>query len=140
MAPTLIPVTGIMVPIVIVPTVLVMAHLRRRREMEHRERMRALELGHPLPASNAWPALAAIAIGAIVPGAAFVCATIASTLVRHAEAPWACASGVGLTAVIAGAILAGRLPGSRAAADVDPHANGKPAFDPDAFDVVGRRG
>jgi hypothetical protein len=36
--------------------------------------------------------------------------------------------------------LAPKLLGPPKVASFDPLANGKPAYDPDAFDVVGRRG
>src|SRR3954467_15721581 len=110
MDPTVIPVAGIMVPIVLVPTIMVMVHLRRRRELAFRERMRALELGHPLTSGDPWPSLVAIAIGAGVPIGAFACALVASVGVpMHREEPWIAATFVSSVAVVAGALLARRL-------------------------------
>lgn len=140
MDPTIIPVVGIMVPIVLVPSILVMVHLRRRRELAFRERMRALELGHPLTTGDPWPSLVAIAIGAGVPIGAFACALVASIGGPTREEPWIAATFVSSVAVVAGTLLARRLIASRDHARVDPHANGKATFDPDAFDVAGRRG
>ena len=58
---------AILVPLV--PGIVVLYHLDRKREWEHLERMKALELGLPLPESPGWPthvwiALVYIAIGA----------------------------------------------------------------------------
>ena len=41
----LIPIIALMIPIVIVPTALAFRHARFLREVEHKERMRAMELG-----------------------------------------------------------------------------------------------
>ena len=63
----LIPIIGMMIPMVVVPTVLLVRYLRLRREMLHRERMRALELGQPAPGTNTWPAaVAALGIRPVV--------------------------------------------------------------------------
>ena len=43
MDPLIIPIVGILMPLVLVPTILVLKHRHKRREWEHRERMRAME-------------------------------------------------------------------------------------------------
>ena len=48
MDPLIIPIVGILMPLVLVPTVLVLKHRHKRREWEHRERMRAMEGPMPL--------------------------------------------------------------------------------------------
>ncbi len=142
----LIPIAGMMIPIILVPTILVLRHSHRRREWEHMERMRAMELGFAPPSSTAgafWPAMTAIAIGAVVPIGAFLFAWLASLTTHAREEIWLTATGVGTSAVIGGSVLAHRLIGvhraepSRSA----PEPYVKPAhFDPDAYDTVGRRG
>ncbi len=135
----LIPLSAIALPMVLVPIILAMKQVQRKRECEHMERMKSLELGRPLPFTQAWPALAAIAIGAIMPVGVFVVALIASTQSEgHAEAFFAPAAFVSVCGVWAGGGLARRLfaYGSSTANG----SNDKHAIDPEAFDVVGRRG
>ena len=45
----LIPIVALAIPIVLVPVVLGICHARNERELEHSERMKALELGRALP-------------------------------------------------------------------------------------------
>ena len=143
--------------------VLGLRHARQKQEQDHAERMRALELGVPLATQHAWPAAVCIAIGAVMPVCALLMALIASAVVgrspqsQPAEAllgldeshtaflamVWGTSSMVGLSGVIAGAVLAWRLLSRKPRRDFDAfpdHATAKPAFDPDAFDTVGRRG
>jgi hypothetical protein len=139
----LIPITAIAMPMVVVPTIMVMKLRIRRRELEHIERMKALEMGQPVPGSQAWPALAAISIGAGVPIGAFFVTWLAS-MTGHASGDiWLAPIIVGLAAVISGASLGTKLFGRKPSANAPGPAavaNGKPVFDPDAFDVVSRRG
>ena len=44
--PLIIPIVGILMPLVLVPTILVLKHRHKRREWEHRERMRAMDGPH----------------------------------------------------------------------------------------------
>jgi hypothetical protein len=143
---TIIPVTGILVPIVLVPTILAMKHARRKREYEHLERMKALEMGHRLPQAHAWSAVAATAIGAGVPIAALFFAWLASVTTHASEDIWIGASFVGISGVVGGATLGWLLLGKQR--DVNEPTpdrystamNGKQPVDPDAFDVAGQRG
>jgi preprotein translocase subunit YajC len=43
----LIPMTAILMPMILVPTIITMVHRQRKREWHHKERLRALELGLP---------------------------------------------------------------------------------------------
>jgi hypothetical protein len=144
-----IPMMGIMLPLILVPTILRMKFAQRRREWAHKERMRAMELGLTLPderPATFWPSLAAIAIGAGVPISSFVFAWLARLTTGSGENVYAAAVGVGVIAVLCGTILAARAQGScghkKSRADGDAiDGLAKPAhFDPDAYDTVGRRG
>jgi hypothetical protein len=140
MPDALIPLAGIVMPVVLVPAIMGMRHARQKREWEHLERMRALEMGQPLPGREAWASAAAIAIGAAVPIAAMFVALVAS-LNRSIDEIAPVAGTIGMSGVIGGSILAARLIGSRARSkQSDSGQNGKPLLDPDAYDVAGRRG
>lgn len=152
MARELIPIVAILMPILMVMMILTLKHRQQRRELQYRERMKAMELGLGGPATGTWPAaLAAICIGAGVPIGCFLVAWFA-TMTSHArEEAFLGATVVGLVAVVQGSRLAIRLAGwassesasepNHAATVAHHHANGKPpVYDPDAFDVVSRRG
>lgn len=136
-----IPIVGILMPMVLVPTILVLRFVHRRHEWRHRERMRALELGRPIPPPDrGWPALVAIALGAGVPIGTFGFAWLtALTSGRAGEDVFIPATVVSCVALGIGAKLALRLLPAREPAD-DPAGLTKPALDPDAYDVAGRRG
>jgi hypothetical protein len=145
MTEVLIPIVGMLIPIIIVPTALAMKQAQRARELEHAERMRALELGRTLPQDeNGWsPPRICVAIGAGVPIGVFLCAWLASQSGGQPELIWPMAGGVGVTAVICGSLLAARHFTLRAEAEIGTHAadsNGKTPIDADAYDVVGSRG
>jgi hypothetical protein len=141
----LIPLAGIGLPMVLVPTIIGMKHAARKREFEHQERMKALEMGRPFPGSDAWASAVAISIGAVVPlGALFVAwLTTVTTSSPHQEGPWEAAGITGALSVCCGSMLAWRMAGGRVRgqkAGADPNTNGKATYDPDAYDVVSRRG
>src|SRR6516165_157929 len=79
-------------------------HDKYKRELEHKERMRALELGRTLPGDSPWlsPAKLGLLIAAAVPIGVFACAS-ATTVERgfHADV-WTAAGMVGLGGVICG--------------------------------------
>jgi hypothetical protein len=136
--PMIIPLAGLAIPIIVVPMSLAFKHAAKLRDLEHAERMRALELGRFNPGDESWsvPAKLAAAIGAGVPIVTMIAATIASLVAGFHEVIWIAAGGVGTASVICGACLGGELlkAGARQAVDA------KPAYEPDAFDVVGTRG
>ena len=124
----------------------------RRREWEHAERIKALEMGQPLPARDApWTrAWICIAIGAGVPLIAFVLTGIAHERPGTADAIFIAPAIVSVLSVISATVLGGflfhkPLSAKMLASDHDgsnagPGFVGKPMADPDAIDVVGRRG
>jgi hypothetical protein len=145
MTEVLIPIVGMLIPIIIVPTAIIGKHARLARELEHTERMRALELGRTLPQDENWwsPPRICVAIGVGVPIGVFLCAWLASQSGGPPELIWSMAGGVGITAVICGSLLAARHFRLRAEAETGAHSayqDGKPPVDADAYDVVGSRG
>ena len=46
------PILGILMPLVLVPTILVLKHRHQRREWEHKERMKAMEIQLPTPPAS----------------------------------------------------------------------------------------
>ena len=139
MDPLILPLIAILVPIVIVPTALGIKYARQVRELEHRERIRALELGRVLPGDEPWanPARVSLAIAVGVPISVFLCAGMATTAAGFREEIWIAAMLVGMTAVVSGSILAGKHFAREAMAR---SIEVKPAFDADAYDTVGTRG
>jgi hypothetical protein len=115
-------------------------HDRQKREMEHIERIKALELGRTLPQDEPWlsPAKLAALIGGVVPLGVFVSVGTATTSTGFHEEMWLAASGVGVTAVIAGATVA-CVSGRTRKASGSPAAV-KPYIEEDAYDVVSSRG
>lgn len=137
----MISIVAITMPLLLVSTIMLLKHRARKREWQHQERMRAMDLGLPIPNGDIWPALTAIAIGAGVPVGSMFWAFVANAGSHDAHGAWPCAMMVGMAGVIGGTKLAGRLlPPRRQPDDASHLANGKPRFDPDAYDVVGRRG
>jgi hypothetical protein len=135
---------AISVPLVLVPTVLGIRYKQRRRELEHAERMKALELGRNLPRDDSWWTLPrfSLAIGVGVPAVVFSCALQASDhRGAAAEGAWVAAGLVALAAVVSASVLAARhyLSGHESG-----HAGrgfeSKESIDADAYDVVSNRG
>jgi len=143
MSPMVIPIVGMFIPIVIVPFALGFKYSHKMREMEHAERMRALELGRTLPRDEPWssPARISLSIGAGVPVGVFCFAWLASNSIGYHETVWQGAAMTGIAAVISGSILAAKHFTHRAEAEsLAANQYAKPQVDADAFDVVGSRG
>jgi hypothetical protein len=149
MDPLIIPLAGIAMPLVLVPTVLTMKHRHRRREWEHLERMKAMELGLTTPAGRDSTGRSAVAaIGSGVPIAAVVTAFLTCTEgppsvegIPLAAIAWSCAALISGGAMLTSLILAFMLARAHARADAEARLNhAKPVYDPDSFDVVGSRG
>ena len=153
MGVSIIPLAGIALPLFLVPTIILLKQGHQKRKWRHLERMQAIAAGAPVPPANAPPGTGAvIAIGAGVPLVAILGALI-TTLNTHQYMPhslersaivWGCAVVVSLGAMTTSLILGVLLHRAHAKA-ADQLANAsydssKPAFDPDAFDVVSRRG
>lgn len=153
----------LLLSVIVVPIVWSLVQAGRKRELEHRERMKALEMGISLPIDRAWAAGACIAIGAVVPVGALIVALIASLnaprfMQNGGEfVPWTpeqsavyfgCVWGatisIGVVSVIGGSLLSWFLLGrgmNRAASSMTHGSrSAKPAFDPDEYDTVASRG
>ncbi len=143
---TLIPIVALMIPMVVVPTSLAFKHARRRRELDHIERIKALELGIVPPSPGpGWPtAVAATAIGVLVPLGSFGVTLAAVEELPAAEEIWSAPVAVSLAALFAAwRIFAKGMAASASwqVAGDRPIPTGKPApYDPDAYDFVGSRG
>jgi ABC-type Fe3+ transport system permease subunit len=149
MEPLLIPIVAILMPLALVPTILVLKHRHKRREWEHRERIKAMELQMPVPRGFASVSTRGVAaIGAGVPIASVLAAFLTGvswdpTTPDDIPLPvvaWGCAVLISGGALVTSLILA--FMHARAAEKAESFAQvdyGKPVFDPDAFDVVGSR-
>ncbi len=146
----IIPLAGIMMPLVLVPSIILLVHRQKKREWLHKERLRALEIG--LPASAPDRTLGGgtvVVIGAGVPIAAVLTAWMTSMSVSDTHPDympiiaiaWGCSflisTGALITSLVLGVLLMrSRKPGQ----PVDYFAANKPAYEPDAYDVVSSRG
>ena len=145
----LIPIVAILMPLVLVPTVLILKHRHRRREWEHRERMKAMEIRLPAPTSDSPGMGRAVAqIGAGVPIVSVLAAFVTGLTwdpttggdVPIPAVAWGCASLISALALASSLILARMQPRTSAVANSSHEMNNeKPVFDPDAFDVVSSR-
>ncbi len=135
---------AILVPFAIIAVlgiILLSRHARRERELEHAERLKALETGRTLrqDASFWTPYTLCVAIGVVMPMALFGTAYFAS----QADAAllpyiWPVAGALGGIGIICGTLMALILKPSN---PTEPdHAPDKGRMDPDTFDTAGRRG
>jgi hypothetical protein len=128
------------------PIFLALRYAHRQRELQHAERIRALELGMSLPQDEPWwtPARLCAGIGVGVPISVFLLAFVAALAngSQHDEPIWAAAGGIGALGVMCGAKLAGRLPLTKDQSNqrVDLGSMIKEEHEADAYDVVSRRG
>ena len=146
--PLWIPILGIMLPIVLVPMIMLLKHRTLQREWQHKERMKAIEMGAPPPLATAGGSV--VAIGAGVPIASVIAAA-ATSLAYQSDSSgdevavfgivWGCAFLISILGMVFGVILA-RIQGRarKEAESVQALRDGKPIFDPDAYDVVSSRG
>jgi hypothetical protein len=116
---------------------------RLKRELEHKERMTALELGRTLPGEGPWlsPGRLGFLIAVVVPTIAFCFAWLASREVGYQEDVWKTAGLVGVMSVFCGSLLAGvgLMRQGQLSQPVNTPAS-KPAVEEDAYDVVSARG
>lgn len=147
-SPILIPIMALAVPMVIAPTAIWSRHRLRVRQMEHDERLRALELGVvPRGSGMNWPGAAVcLGLGAVAPVGSMLVAWLA---VMTADAPnetFGIPLLISFAGIWAAKELADRMMGRQPEADAAParrfvsRPGAKPAVDPDAYDVVGSRG
>src|SRR3954451_110157 len=146
----IIPLAGIILPLVLVPMVMTLKFRMKKREWEHLERMRALQMGvAPAQAGHRIGPGTLISIGTGVPAASVLAAGITSLNVPS-DLPdplaviaiaWGCAwlisTGALVTAVVLGIVQARA---QKDASTLDHESATKPAYEPDAYDVVSRRG
>lgn len=136
------PIAAMMIPVVIVPTVLILRYATRRREWEHAERMKALEMGQPelgqsvATRESAWPrAAVCIMIGAVLPIVSFA---LTASLLQSGLAPelWLSPVVVSVVAVPCGCGLAAHLFRSGGSSE---RPSVKPAAGPEVHDFAGYR-
>jgi hypothetical protein len=151
MDPLLIPIVAILMPLVLAPTIMFMKHRHSRREWEHLERMKAMDFHVPMQSPPQLGKAANVtAIGAGVPFVS-VLAALMTTLIWEPSVDgdpsvvpgiaWGCAVLISACAMFSSLILA--FMHGRAAQHAEASAamhNGKPVYEPDAFDVVSSRG
>jgi fructose-specific phosphotransferase system IIC component len=149
--PLFIPIVAILMPLLLVPSILVLKHRHKRREWEHRERMRAME--GPLPLMRTAAGVGSGGVGAIGAGVpvASVAAAFLTTVTWDPTTPgdvpmpavaWGCAvviSVAGLVTSLLLALLQARTQRQMESALASALHSEKPTFDPDTFDVVGSR-
>jgi hypothetical protein len=129
----------------ILPIVLAFRHSRRKLELDHAERMKAIELGGPVPRQGEgedepWTMAARLvmALGVVVPLGSLGCAFFASLALGFHQAIWVMAGMVGLGGVLCGGLLAGQTFGANRRSP--EFTDLKPYVEEDAYDVVGARG
>jgi len=146
----IIPLAGIMLPLFLVPTIILLVHRQKKREWLHKERLRALDTGVPASVPDRTPGGGTLAaIGAGVPIASVLAAWMSTMSVSDSHpdymaiiaVAWGCAfmisTGALITSLVLGVLLMrSRKPGQ----PVDYFAANKPAYEPDAYDVVSSRG
>ena len=140
-----IPVVAILMPLLLVLTVMLLRQSARRREWLHRERMKAMERGIPVPGADVWSGRTAIAVGAVMPLGIFTIGWLANMTTGN-DSVWAAVGLVAIVGVYGGIRLAGRQLGSMAQPAIkaqsrraaDDRGTAKPAFDPDAYDAIAR--
>jgi hypothetical protein len=121
--------------------VLGIRHDWRKRELEHLERMRALELGRRLPQDEPWlsPAKIGAAVAILVPIGAFISVYRATEVAGYHEPMWIAVVLVGMAAVITGgSVVVATSP--KKGATPSEMATAKPIIEEDAYDVVSSRG
>lgn len=131
----------------------------RRREIRHREHMKAIEMGMTPPSEKGWAAAVCIAIGGVVPIAALTVGMIASLnpprpRFEHGEVSvdpavyfgcvWGAAIPIGVLGVIGGSLLGWLLlcrnrPSSLKPPSLKGTAHDTPYFEADAYDTVSTR-
>jgi hypothetical protein len=146
--------TAILFAVVALPFILHFRGERRKRELDHIERMRAIEVGRAYPGESKFglagipqwvvPHVIAALIGAVVPLGVFLCAFLASLIVGFHQDIWMATCLVGFGAVICGTVLEGvafsKTCLSGAPEQGEAYLNSKPHIDEDAYDVVSSRG
>jgi len=115
---------------------------KAKREFEHLERMKALELGRPLPGDLPWlsPMKLGLIIAVAVPTVTFVFAFLSTSVSGYHENIWQSAGMVGIFAVTSGAVIAALGVSKQGRGDGPALASRKFEVEEDAYDVVSTRG
>jgi formate hydrogenlyase subunit 3/multisubunit Na+/H+ antiporter MnhD subunit len=148
MSVLVIPLAAILMPLVLVPTILFMKHRHERRQWEHLERMRQMEERLPAsPVQALGRARGVAAIGAGVPIVSVFTAWLTTISYQPAVfdesvagIAWGSAAIISICAMFTGLLLARMHVRAVKDLESDTSQNAKPVYDPDAFDVVSRRG
>jgi hypothetical protein len=132
-------IVAVLCPAIGIPVYLGLRHERWKRQLEHTERMRALELGRPLPGDESWlsPTRIGLLIAVAVPIGVFCCAMVATAMAGFQEGIWIPTAVVSVTAVLCGSKTAGHAAHTTAALNRELP---KPVVEEDAYDVVSARG
>ena len=141
-------VAGIALPLILVPTILLLKHSRLKRQWAHLERMKAIKMGVAPPTQSTPASGSVVAIGAGVPAVAVLGAWLTTIVVLPGpwEDPlwplaivWGSALTIGALALATSLVL-GVLQHRACARSTrrEALASAKPAHDPDAFDLTGR--
>jgi hypothetical protein len=145
-----IPIVGILMPLVLVPTTLFMKHRHQRRKWEHLERLKSIEVQMPMPMRQALRGAGGIsAIGAGVPVVS-VLGALLTTLIWEPIVPddavavpaiaWGCAFLISTGAMLTSLKLAAMQHAAWRESELTQRSDDfKPVFDPDAFDVASSR-
>jgi hypothetical protein len=148
----IVPVLAILLPLILVPTILVMKHRQQRRKWDHLERLKAMETRLPIPLRQALTGAGGVtAIGAGVPSISVLGALMTTLLWEPAAIgdavavpaiAWSCALFISAMAMGTSLKLTSmhRQAAQEAAEMTTAMSNGKAVYDPDAFDVVSSRG
>ena len=143
-----IPIVGILMPLALVPMIMILKHRTLQREWQHKERMKAVEMGVPPPCHTAGGSV--VAVGAGVPIASVIGAAVTSLSYQPSATgdemavfgiAWGCALMIGSWEWSAAcSSLTCTLGREKRPNRYTRWDNGKPIFDPDAYDVVSSRG
>ena len=134
----LIPLAAMAMPIVLVPTIMAMRQASKKREYEHLERMKALETGQPIPGELNWAgAIVCAAVGAGVPIASFLFTFLATVNASNVPGEiWIAPVVTSFFALFSAAKLGTSI--FQPAKPATGEQVGKPVYDPDAYETVGR--
>jgi hypothetical protein len=117
-------------------------HDRYKRDLEHRERMQALELGRPLPGDLPWlsPHRIGFLLGVGVPVVALLFAFLSTREIGYQEQIWQTTGILSTAALVCGSFIVVLTGKQKPLANDELALHEKPRIDKDAYDVVSARG
>jgi hypothetical protein len=145
MGEVLIGTSAVLMPVFLVLGILTYRHLTQAREMTHKERMKSLAMGLPLhPPGPPWAVIGSTLIATAVPFFATLFAWLATFREPSNEEIWVPSMMVAISGIIGGSYLLGKQIAPRRVPkhpELEDSQERKPDdYDPDAYDVVSRRG